>query len=146
MPPDKDDLFEHFHAIMHLFKDRMRHALDSEGGGLGPTEARALGYFARHPGCTQQDLVQQSGRDKAQITRIVQQLMERGLLAREADPADRRRFNLQLTDKGLQIEQAMQAQRKALLASMLGALDHTEQAQLISLLQRMRRGAEQNKL
>jgi DNA-binding MarR family transcriptional regulator len=125
---------------MHVFNDRMRQALD-EGGGLGPTEARALRFFSHHPGSTQQDLVAHSGRDKAQIARIVQQLMERDLLAREPDPSDRRRFNLQLTKKGMALQEAMHAQRKKLAADMLRDLDKDERQQLIGLLERMHASA-----
>ena len=78
--------------------------------------------------------MEHSGRDKAQVTRIVRQLMERELLAREPDPNDGRRFNLQLTKKGL----ALQAQRKKLAADMLRDLNRNERQQLASLLGRMR--------
>jgi DNA-binding MarR family transcriptional regulator len=142
MTTPNDDVIDHLHALMHLFKDRMRQSLSVDGAGLGPMEARALRFFARHSGCTQQDLVEHSGRDKAQITRIVQQLMERELLSREPDPNDRRRFNLQLTKKGLALQDAMHAQRKKLAADMLKDLSKEERQQLMGLLERMRASAE----
>ncbi len=141
MPNQTEDLIDHLHALMHLFKDRMRQALSVDSDGLGPTEARALRFFAHRPGSTQQDLVVHSGRDKAQITRIVQQLMERELLAREPDPNDGRRFNLQLTKKGLALQEAMHAQRKKLAADMLRGLGKEERQQLMGLLERMRASA-----
>jgi DNA-binding MarR family transcriptional regulator len=141
MPNQTEDVIDQLHALMHLFKDRMRQALSVDGDGLGPTEARALRFFSHHPGSTQQDLVAHSGRDKAQITRIVQQLMERNLLAREPDPSDGRRFNLQLTKKGLALQEAMHTQRKKLAADMLRDLSKEERLQLGGLLERMRASA-----
>jgi len=135
------DVIDHLHAIMHLFKDRMRQALHVNGEGLGHMEARALRFFFQHPGSTQQDLAAHSGRDKAQITRIVQNLMERGLLVREADPKDRRRLQLQLTQKGLDLQAAMHERRNRLAADMLHDLDVGERRQLIYLLERMRTNA-----
>jgi hypothetical protein len=34
-------------------------------------EGKVLGFFARHPGATQRDLAQHSGRDKAQLARLI---------------------------------------------------------------------------
>jgi DNA-binding MarR family transcriptional regulator len=48
-------------------------------------EGKVLGYFCRHPGNTQSDLAQHSGRDKAQLTRLIARLKEAGLLEARAD-------------------------------------------------------------
>lgn len=132
-----DEVLEALHALMSRFKAHMHHAPRDRGGGIGPMEARALGYFARHPGSSASDLVAHSGRDKAQITRLVQLLLERGLLVREPDPADGRRHRLVLTDAGRAAQRATHKQRLRFAAALTADLSQQEQEQLLGLLRRM---------
>ncbi|MDQ8023395.1 MAG: MarR family winged helix-turn-helix transcriptional regulator [Moraxellaceae bacterium] len=134
-------LLEHLHALMHLFKAQARDALAADGSGLGPMEARALGFIARHPGSTQQDLVEHSGRDKAQIARLVGQLGERGLIERRADESDRRCQRLQLTPAGQALQRRQRQKRRQLLERMLTGFDEHERQALGDLLARMRGNA-----
>ena len=139
---DNDELLEVLHALMHRFKRHMHQALREQDGGIGAMEARALGFFARHPGSSASALVAHSGRDKAQIARLLQQLLDRGLLAREADPADGRRQQLALTDSGRAAQQVTALQRQRFASQMTSGLDAAEQAQLLALLRRLIAGAD----
>ena len=133
---DNDELLDALHALMHRYKRHMHQALREQDGGIGAMEARALAYFARHPGSSASELVAHSGRDKAQIARLVQQMLDRGLLAREADPADGRRQQLALTDGGRAAQRVMAGQRQRFASQMTAGLDAAEQAQLLALLRR----------
>lgn len=131
-----DEVLEALHALMSRFKAHM-HQAPREQGGIGPMEARALGYFARHPGSSASDLVAHSGRDKAQIARLVQLLLERGLIVREPDPADGRRHRLALTDAGRAADRAAHKRRLRFAAALTADLSAQEQEQLLTLLRRM---------
>ncbi|GHC86951.1 hypothetical protein GCM10007320_33090 [Pseudorhodoferax aquiterrae] len=100
-------------------------------------ESKVLGFFARRPGATQSDLVQHTGRDKAQLARLIKGLRERGLLQGEADAADRRNVRLQPTAEGLAIQRALREQADALEKRAVEGLSEDEKARLIALLQRV---------
>ncbi len=135
---DKPDaVLDLLHALMHRYKRHMHQGLRDLSGGVGPMEARALGFVAQHPGSSASDLAAHSGRDKAQIARLLQQLLDRGLLAREADPADGRRQQLALTDSGRAAQRLMARQRQRFASRAMAGLDGAEQAQLLALLQRL---------
>lgn len=134
---DNDQVLDALHALMHRYKRHMHQALREQDGGIGPMEARALAFFSRHPGSSASELVAHSGRDKAQIARLLQQLQDRGLLARQADPADGRRQQLALTDAGRAAQRLMARQRQRFASQMTAGLDAAEQAQLLALLQRL---------
>jgi len=134
---DNEQVLEALHALMHRYKRHMHQALREQDGGIGPMEARALAFFARQPGSSASDLVAHSGRDKAQIARLLQQLLDRGLLAREADPADGRRQQLALTDSGRAAQRVMARQRQRFASQISTGLDAAEQAQLLALLKRL---------
>ena len=132
------DFAEQLHGLMHAFRSHLREAGRSREQALAPMEAKALNFFARQPGSTAADLVAHSGRDKAQIARLIKPLLDAGLLAREADAADGRHIRLRATDAGRAMHRAMQQQRKRLSARLVEGLSAEELAQLNQLLARMR--------
>jgi len=141
LPSSDGEVMETIHTIMHLFRARQFRALRAEAGPDGDIshmETKALGYFARRPGTTQRDLVQHSGRDKAQVTRLVQGLRDKGLLEARQDEADRRSTRLFLTGPGAQAFEALHAQGQQLAAHALAGLSVEERAQLGALLARVR--------
>lgn len=134
----EDDVAEQLHGLMHAFRSHLREAGRSREQTLAPMEAKALNFFARQPGSTAADLVAHSGRDKAQIARLIKPLLAAGLLAREADAADGRHVRLRATDAGRAMHRAMQQQRKRLAARLVEGLSAQELAQLNQLLARLR--------
>lgn len=74
------------------------------------------------PGCSQSDLADRLLGDYPNVTRLVDSLVERGLIERRPDPADRRRHAVYLTDQGHQIAErlipAILEQRRKLYADL----------------------------
>jgi len=100
-------------------------------------ESKVLGYVGRHPGATQSDLARDSGRDKAQLARLIKGLRERGLLTCEADEADRRNVRLALTSEGESVLSLLQQQTRRLATKAVAGIDAAERAQLVALLRRV---------
>ena len=132
-----DGVFEAIHEIMHLFRAQQYHALRATAHALTHMENRALGYVARHPGASQRELVQRSGRDKAQVTRLVQGLRDKGMVEVRADEADRRGTRLYLTADGAAVHAEVRQHGLALAAQALSGLDDAERGQLEALLGRV---------
>lgn len=96
-------VFEAIHTVMHLYRSRQYRAMRDDAQELTHMEHKAMGFFARYPGATQSDLVAHSGRDKAQLARLIKGLKDRGLLEAEPDAADRRNVHLRLSCTGEQL-------------------------------------------
>lgn len=133
-----EDVLDQLHAVMHAFRSEMRRALHEAGHAFNGMEVRMFLQIAQHAGVTASELVARSGRDKAQITRLIQQLEQAGLVRREPDASDRRVQRLFLTEAGEALHIHLQRERQAVGARLLGKLDVREQAQLSSLLARIR--------
>jgi DNA-binding MarR family transcriptional regulator len=101
-------------------------------------EVKALGFFARHPGATQSDLVAHSGRDKAQVARQIRALRERGLLEAQADETDRRSSRLSLSEEGKAVHAALHSNDGRLKQQALAGFSAVEQGTLVALLARVR--------
>lgn len=132
-------VLELVHAVMHRFRARQYRTSDGAPSALTHMESKVLGFFASHPGATQSDLSQHSGRDKAQLARLVKGLRERGLLDAEADDADRRNLRLRLTETGRAVQRDLRRRGQRLEAEAVAGLSDDERTRLATLLERVRR-------
>lgn len=87
--------------------------------------------------CSQQDLGSALGIDTSNLASVVAQMVERGLVSRERDAANRRRYVLRLEGPGRDLlaqglEAAAEGERE-----MLSPLTEEERAQLFTLLSRV---------
>ena len=133
-PPD-DDLMEAVHELMHLARSQLRHHMPDDG--LGPMEGRALGFFVRHPGSTQTDLVLHAGRDKGQLARLIAVLKDKGLLVAMPDEQDRRVVRLYPTEAAQARHEAVVRQRRQVAAQAAQGLAVSERQELLRLLRHM---------
>ena len=131
------DVFEAIHAIMHLHRSQQLRAGQPDGVPLTHMESKVLGYFGRNPGATQRDLATHSGRDKAQLARLIGALRERGLLDAVAAADDRRSTRLSLSEAGRAAHADLRRHGAALSSAALTGLDDSERAQLLALLGRV---------
>lgn len=134
-----DDPLDLVHQLMHQVRSRQRESL-REAGTLTPMDARVLGFFGRRPGATLKDLAEHSGRDKAQLARLIKGLREQGWLLAEADPQDRRNQCLTLTPAGQAVHQQLRARMADISRRAVGGLSAAERRQLCELLLRLQAG------
>jgi len=140
-PSPGEDVMDLVHTVMHQFRSRQFQVL-REGHAVTHMESKVLGFFGRHPGATQSDLVQHSGRDKAQLARLIKGLKERSLLLAEPDEADRRNIRLRLSPDGDALLQALQGQARLLGTLAVQRLSADEQQQLAALLKRVKQNLD----
>lgn len=138
--PAAADVFEAIHSVMHLYRAAQYRGLRGGAEGLTHLEGKVLGFFARHPGATQKDLVEHSGRDKGQLARLIGGLRERGLLDAAPDEVDRRNIRLQPSAQGRAVFQTLNRQARRLAEQAIAVLDEPERRQLAWLLEKLHAG------
>lgn len=136
------EVLDHIHALMHAQGRHMQAAVSAEGNGLGPMEVRCLRHIAHQEGVTQSDLVAHSGRDKAQIARLIKGLIERGLVTSQPHPVDRRSQVLSVTAEGLVLQRKMQAHLARFETQLLAGFGANETASLVDFLKRLHHNAQ----
>lgn len=132
-----DAVFEQMHEILFLFRSQLSQHLNKSGEDIPGMAWKVLGFYARHPGWTQMQLVEHSGRDKGQVARLVKQLCERGLLHR-GDGTGGKRSGLALTEQGQHVYHRLQRHRAQLANKLTSALSPAEQMQLRRLLEKIK--------
>lgn len=131
---DKNQVFETIHRLMHSFRNRQYRLVQESGIDLTHMQHKVLSYFARHPQSTLSDCVSHSGRDKAQIARLIAEVRAKGLIDAEPDQFDKRVTRLSLTAAGTNIHSSLLQIEKQLSDLSVQGLSEEECNVLLSLL------------
>jgi len=86
---------------------------------------------------TQQAIAEAVYKDPPTLTRIIDRLGEKGLIRREADPEDRRRFRIGLTDAGRKKIEAVEPLLMRFRQKAWSGLEEQEVHQLITSLNKV---------
>lgn len=133
-----ENVFETIHTLMHVFRHQQYRALKDGDHKITHMEHKALGFFGRMPGATLSDLVVHSGRDKAQVARLISGLKEQALLLAQVDEQDRRNQRLYLTETGQVLYAELHLQERRLAELAIADFNPRETEQLLALLQRVK--------
>ena len=138
----EDEVLDLVHAVMHQVRAQQYRVLRGAGHDLTHMESKVLSHLARHPEATQRDMARATGRDKAQLARLIKSLREAGLIDSQPDPEDRRNQQLKLTSDGRAVLQRLHQQSSRLASKAVAALKPAEVKQLVALLQQVRRNLD----
>lgn len=94
--------------------------------GVKVVEHEVLAHLGRHPGLTQQALAERVFFAKSHLSGLLGQLEERGLVQRDADPADARVKRLSLTAPGQALAARTQAVQQAVVEAMTSGYAQTD--------------------
>lgn len=114
--------FERIFQLVHLLKKNMHDRIESSQLGLSPMHVRVLKIIAKKPLCTAVDIAQFLGRDKAQVTRILNSLVEQKFITKIPNPDDKRSQCLQIDDDGLEVMRRLGQIEAEVLADMCRSL------------------------
>lgn len=138
MKDSSENLLDLVHTVMHEYRSLQYRFLRNGPHDITHMDGKVLEFFAARPGATHGDLVAHSGRDKAQLARLVKGLRERGLLHGDIDAADRRSVRLSLTASGREVYTALKQQAKRLSKKAVAGLSIVEEEQLKTLLRKVK--------
>jgi DNA-binding MarR family transcriptional regulator len=104
---------------------------------LAPRHAGILRILNASPAITQQALATTLDMVPSRLVALVDEMEERGLIERRANPDDRRSYALHITEKGRSTLQTIGGIAREHSQALLAALSEEERRQLADLLQRV---------
>jgi DNA-binding MarR family transcriptional regulator len=105
-----------------------------EATGLSPHHYAVLALLDEQPPETQSMIADALGYDRSHLVGLLDELEQRGLLARKRDPSDRRRHLVTLTPEGTRALNKLRAVVKGVDEELLAPLDKKQRATLHELL------------
>jgi len=122
-------------AHLRVSATRLARLLRRQGDtGLSPSQISALTSIERHGPMTLGDLADHERVAPPSITKVVDKLVERDLVVRVPDPADRRVTRVSTTPAGDRLLADVRARKDLWLASRLAELDDDQRDRLAAAL------------
>ena len=94
---------ESIFRLVHSLKRQMSEQIESLDSEIAPMNIRVMKIITRKSPCTAIDIAHFLNRDKAQVTRLVNALINQELVKKSPNPEDKRSQLLILTDKGQEV-------------------------------------------
>lgn len=116
----------------------------AQPGGLAPADFATLMALIRNPNARSGDLAIDLGMDASTMSRRICSLEERGLIERDADPADGRASIVRLTESGVAAADAEAAGRVREISEALTAWDAADVSELTRLVRQLNEAFQQS--
>lgn len=136
MNPDSD-IRNTLWQLAFQFKVSTKRTIREHRLHLNGMHVRLLYLIRTQPECTANRLVAISGRDKAQITRVVKELEAMGLLTRTPHPGDKRSQLIALSEQGRLLMHKTTEAEQAVERRLLKGMSKEEVALFLSLAHKM---------
>ncbi|MEC7308827.1 MarR family winged helix-turn-helix transcriptional regulator [Vibrio crassostreae] len=94
---------ESIFRLVHSLKRQMSEQIESLDSEIAPMNIRVMKIITKKSPCTAIDIAHYLNRDKAQVTRLVNALINQELVKKSPNPEDKRSQLLILTDKGQEV-------------------------------------------
>jgi len=121
-------------AQVAIFQD---FAASLQGLDIRPGQFGVLILIDANPGLNQSELGEAMGVDRSTVVAVIDRLEDRGLVARQPAPNDRRSYALELTAAGRSLLARLRPLVATHEARLAEGLSPSEQAQLIAMLRRV---------
>jgi DNA-binding MarR family transcriptional regulator len=122
-------------VIMRDIRTQMRSRKTHD---LTVPQFRTLTYVNRNTEASLSNVSNHLGIALPSTSKLVDDLLKKGLLTREEHPVDRRRLKLALTSKGLSILEASRKGALEVLSEKIAGLNATERANIAAAMQTLR--------
>lgn len=127
-------------SVMNVFADAYR------AHGVSTPEWRTMMLLAEYPGISSDELSDKSKIEKSVVSRLVNGLVARRLVARSFDPADKRRSILTLSIKGKGLHEKVKPVADEIEGHLRGALTPEDDAALDRILNQLMQVLERGEL
>ncbi len=121
--------------IMQFIRTEMR---SRRTPGVSVPQFRALRFLDRHPGGSPSAVAEWMGLSLPAASRLIDGLVDRGLVTRQGLAADRRRIALHLTEAGRELLRVAREGTQARLADALAALPPDRRSVVVEAMEALR--------
>lgn len=128
-----DDLGYRIHYLDTQMKIGLQRAFKKEGFNFTAVQYGILSLLWAKEGLHQADLASKAGKDRHNMTRVLNVLEKEKCVLRKADPDDKRRFNIFLTSKGKALKDKLNPIVSKFLEQALSGLSKQDVQELFKL-------------
>ena len=135
---------ESIFRLVHSLKRQMSEQIESLDSEIAPMNIRVMKIITKKSPCTAIDIAHFLNRDKAQVTRLVNALINQELVKKSPNPEDKRSQLLVLTNKGEDIMTKVSNIDREMLQRMTKGMNEDELEQFSQIASKMAQNLENN--
>lgn len=124
-------------ALSQAYRGHIKGAVNANELGLNGMHVRCLHVIAYQSQCTANTIVQSIGKDKAQIARLIKDMIDKGWVEKQASEEDKRSQILSLSNAGKQLQQQIGELEKEIEGSLLDGLSRQDIADFHRISKKM---------
>ncbi|CAM3115814.1 MarR family winged helix-turn-helix transcriptional regulator [Vibrio rarus] len=136
---NKNAIPETIFNIIQSYRHAMRTELQANQLGLNGMHVRCLIFIQQHHQCTANDIVHHFSKDKAQVARLIKEMILNDWIAKAPHPDDKRSQLLSLTEQGTKLSQEIQKAQQNIQAKMQQDLTEEQIQTFIQVAQKLQK-------
>lgn len=117
---------ESFMFLMICYRAEVTKLINQSDTGVSLAQCKVLKVVMMVENCTPMDIARANHLEKAQVTRIVKELIEKDIVNKVANPNDKRSQMLSITEKGLSVMNKIKKLEQSILAKMTEGVSESE--------------------
>ena len=133
---------ESIFRLVHSVKRQMSEQIESLDSEIAPMNIRVMKIITKKSPCTAIDIAHYLNRDKAQVTRLVNALINQELVKKSPNPEDKRSQLLILTNKGQEVMSKVSDIDRDMLKRMTKGMTEDELEQFRKIAKKMAQNLE----
>ena len=133
---------ESIFRLVHSLKRQMSEQIESLDSEIAPMNIRVMKIITKKSPCTAIDIAHYLNRDKAQVTRLVNALINQELVKKYPNPEDKRSQLLILTNKGQEVMSKVSDIDRDMLKRMTKGMTEDELEQFRKIAKKMAQNLE----
>ncbi|WP_339723071.1 MarR family transcriptional regulator [uncultured Paraglaciecola sp.] len=137
------ELSEALFNLVHTVRINMQKEIKLNALGLSPMHFKSLKVISKIENCTGQKLADFMGRDKAQINRLIKELISQELITKIDNENDKRSQFLVLSEKGVKIIKVFKKAEKKVFNKMIHELTPEQIANFVEVSQKLKNNLSQ---
>lgn len=130
-------LSEALFNLMHAVRGNLGQQVKLLDKDLSPMHLKSMKVITRLEACTGQKMADFMGRDKAQVNRLIKELVKQELVVKTDNPEDKRSQILVLSDKGADIMKRFRLAEKQLFNTMSKGVPKEQLDEVVEVLQKL---------
>lgn len=131
------ELSEALFTLVHTVRSNIKKEIKLLALDLSPMLLKSLKVISTIDECTGQKLADFMGRDKAQINRLIKELVNQALITKRNNEKDKRSQFLVLSEKGREVMTVFQCTEKGVFSKMTNDISPEQIDVFIELTQRL---------
>ncbi|MEZ8990762.1 MarR family transcriptional regulator [Vibrio breoganii] len=136
---DKNLISDTIFQLVQSYRHAIRAELQANDLGLNGMHVRCLAFIRQRNQCTANDIVQHFSRDKAQVARLVKEMIGNEWLVKSPNPEDKRSQFLSLTEQGILLSEQIDAAQQSIQTRMKQDLSDEELTVFTTVAQKFAR-------